>query len=261
MKKHISAVAAVVLSLSLIPAFAQPGGRPGGMGGVPAGPRLSGSMARVFGEHTTFSATLEMQTKNKAGETMTIPGKMASSEGKTRFETDMTQMKGGQLSPEAVAQTKAMGMERMITISRPDKKVAFMIYPGLQAYAETPLQDPDAGRPESDYKVEVTELGKETVDGHPCVKNKVLVTDKNSRTHEFTVWYATDLKKFPVKVESIERGGIVTMLFKDVKLTKPDASLFEPPAPFTKYDNMGALMQQQVMKRMGGGTDAPPPSR
>jgi hypothetical protein len=263
MKKLLSAVVALTLSLSLLPAGAQPGGRRGGGGGggMSTGPSLSGAMAKVFGEHTSFSAVLETQITDKSGETMSMPGKMASLDKKSRFEMDMTQMKGGKMSPEAAAQTKAMGMGQIITISRPDKNVTYMIYPDLQAYAEIPLQDPDAGKPESDYKVEVTELGKETLDGHPCVKNKVVVTGKDNRTNEFTVWNATDLKKFPVKVQSADRGNTVAMLFKNIKLSKPDAGLFEPQASFTKYPSMSALMQAEVMKRMGGAMGMPPGGR
>jgi hypothetical protein len=48
------------------------------------------------------------------------------------------------------------------------------------------------------------------------------------------------------------------MLFKNVSLTKPAASLFDPPAGFKKYDNIQQLMQQEMMKRMGGGMGMPP---
>jgi hypothetical protein len=43
------------------------------------------------------------------------------------------------------------------------------------------------------------------------------------------------------------------MLFKNVSLTKPAANLFETPSGYTKYDDMQTMMQQQIMKRMGGG--------
>jgi hypothetical protein len=43
------------------------------------------------------------------------------------------------------------------------------------------------------------------------------------------------------------------MLFKDVKLVKPEASQFEPPAGATKYDSMMNMMQNEMMKRRGGG--------
>jgi len=145
----------------------------------------------------------------------------------------------------------------MVTIARPDKKAAYLVYPGMQSYAEIQLSNADSAPTNSDYKVETTEIGKDTVDGHPCVENKVVVTDKNGVKHESTVWNATDLKKFPVKIQTTEQGGNVTLLFKNVSLTKPAASLFDPPADFKKYDNVQQLMQQEMMKRMGGGMDMP----
>jgi len=138
-------------------------------------------------------------------------------------------------------------------ISRPDKKTSYLVYPGLKAYAEMPLKDADSAEALSKYKVETTELGKETVDGHACVKNKVVVTDDQDKKHESTVWNATDLKKFPVKIETAQDGTKVTMLFKNVKLTKPEAKQFDAPAGLKRYENMMALMQEEMMKRMGGG--------
>ena len=57
------------------------------------------------------------------------------------------------------------------------------------------------------------------------------------------MWSATDLKNFPVKVETTEGGNTVTMLFKDVKLEKPDAALnLEPPSDYKKYGDMMTMM-------------------
>jgi hypothetical protein len=193
-----------------------------------------------------------------AGAEVTIPGKLTYLEGKSRFEMDMTEMKGGDLPPQAAAQMKQMGMDKMIIISRPEKNITFMIYPGLQAYVQMPPPDPDAAKPASDFKSEATELGKETVDGHACVKNKVVVTDKAGTARQSTVWNATDLKNFPVKIETSDGGTTVTMLFKDVKFDRPEAAQFEPPAGFKKYDDMMTMMQQEMMKRMGGGRGLPP---
>ena len=47
-------------------------------------------------------------------------------------------------------------------------------------------------------------------------------------------------------------------LFKNVKLSKPATGDFEPPASYDKYDNMMTMMQQVMMKRMGGGMNMPP---
>ena len=194
-----------------------------------------------------------MQYKGEsANDTMTVPGKIAVWNGKSRFEMDMTQVKGGQMPPEAAAQMKQMGMGSMIAISRPDKKLTYTVYPGFQAYAETALTDADANKPDSDFKAEITEVGKDAVDNHPCVKNKVMVTDKEGKKREFTVWNATDLKQFPLKVETDHQGKTPVMLFKHQTSTTPEVSLFEPPSDFKRYESMGAMMQQEMMKRMGG---------
>jgi len=152
---------------------------------------------------------------------------------------------------------KGMGMDRMVMISRPDKKVTYTVYPGLQAYVEMPLRDSDAAEAQSDFKVETAELGKETVDGHPCVKNRAVVTDKEGRKHESLVWNATDLKNFPIRIEQTEQDTTMTMLFKEIELSEPDVSLFDPPTDFKHYESMPALMQQEMMKRMGGGAGFP----
>jgi hypothetical protein len=236
-------------------AFGQLGPGGGGMGGS-AGPNLGGSMAKLFGDNKEFSGNLEMGIKSQQGP-ITIPGKIAFSDGKSRFEMDLTQMKSEKMPPEATAQIKAMGMDKMVIISRPDKKLSFMLYPGLQAYVQTAMGEADA-KPASAYKIELTELGKETVDGHPCIKNKAVVTDEQGAKHESTLWSATDLKKFPVKIELAEGGSEVTMLFKDVKLAKPEGGQFDVPSDLTKYDSMQAMIQQVMMKRIGGAAGQPP---
>jgi hypothetical protein len=253
MKTPSLILVSVIVGLGLAPAYSQFGPR------AQTGPQLGGSTAKLFGENTAYSATLEMQaTDSTTGDTTSTPGKVAALEGKFRFEMDMAQIKGGHMSPQGAEQMKQMGMDKMVTISRPDKKVTYMVYPNLEAYAEMAIQNSEAAAPAADFKLETTQLGKETVDGHPCVKNKVVMTDKEGNKHESTVWDATDLKNFPIKIESTEQGHKATMLFTDVKLAKPDASLFDPPTGYKHYDNMQQMMQQEMMKRMGGGMGMPP---
>jgi hypothetical protein len=250
MKKQFSILASAVICLGLLPAYSQ--------SGPPGGPHLGGATGKLFGDNQAFSAGLEMQTTDDSSNNITIPGKISFDTGKSRFEFNLTDMKGGQMPTNAAAQMKSMGMDQMVTIARPDKKAAYLIYPGMQSYAEIQLSNADSAPTNSDYKVETTEIGKDTVDGHRCVKNKYIVTDKEGVKHESTVWNATDLKKFPVKIQTTESGGDVTMLFKNVTLARPATSLFDPPATFKKYDNIQQLMQQEMMKRMGGGMGMPP---
>jgi hypothetical protein len=248
MKKILLLLLAGFLCLNQMPVHAQPGG---GMG-APKGPSFGGSLSKLLGDTTAFSATMELQTKGPSGDNVTIPGKISFLEGKSRTELDMSKAMGPNVPPEALAQMKAMGMDAIVIIAQPEKKLSYTAFPGMKAYFETAIADTETTQATSKYKVQTTELGKETVDGHPCIKNQVVVTDDQGTNHVSTVWNATDLKKFPVKIESTEQGQPATMLFKDIKLAKPDAALFAPPTDFQRYNDYTSLLMQEMMKRQGG---------
>jgi hypothetical protein len=253
--KTIQILLTGVLCLAAISLRAQFG--PGAMGGGGGtGLNLSGSTTKLFGDNKAFSGNMELQVNSPQGP-MTVPGKIFYLDGKSRFEMDLAETKSPALPPGAAAQMKSVGMDKMIVISRPDKKVSYMIYPGLQAYFDKPLQDAEVEKPDSDYKIEQTELAKEKSDGHDCVKNKTVITDKDGSKREFTVWNAADLNKFPIKIQETEDGNLSTMAFKDVKLSKPEEKQFDTPTDYKKYENIMAIMQE-VMKRATAGGESPP---
>ena len=242
MKKSLRMLAAAGLGLNLVSAHAQ-------MGAMPGGPDFGGSLSKLFGSNQAFSANLEIQSTDGSSNLTVMPGKISFASGKSRFEVNLAEVQS-KLMPAGVAdQLKPMGLDQMVMVARPDKKAGYLVYPGMQSYVQTDLSDSESAATNSNYRVETAELGKETVDGHPCLKKKVVVTDQDGGKQEFTAWNATDLKNFPVKILSAD----TTMLFKNVSLTQPAASLFETPAGYTKYDDMQTMMQQQIIKRMGGG--------
>ncbi|MDE3068342.1 MAG: DUF4412 domain-containing protein [Verrucomicrobiota bacterium] len=245
MKRQLLILAAAVSCLGLLPARAQMGG-----GGVM---QYGNGMEKLFGSNQTFSATMQMRVQDgPGGNPTTLSGKMSFDRGDSRFEMDMAG-----LPPEALAQMKAVGLDHLVTVSQHDKNIVYIIYPHAQSYTEmTPPAS--AGLTNADSKLDLTALGKETVDGHPCVKNKATLTDKQGQKHEFTVWNATDLRSFPVQIAMNEQGNAVTVSYKDVSFAKPDAGEFAPPAGYTKYDSVQTMMQGLMMKRLGGGAGTPP---
>jgi hypothetical protein len=178
-------------------------------------------------------------------------------DGEMRAEVDMTQMKSKDMHPQAVAMMKQMGMDRIVSITRPGKKNQTQIYPNLKSSVTTPLSQTQLDMFEKEPRIEKTELGKETIDGHPCVKNKVVVTDSKGKTHESTVWNATDLKSFPVKIQTAEDDTTVVMLFKQIRLAKPDAAKFEVPSDYKHYDDAQAFQQALISKMMSGAGGHP----
>jgi hypothetical protein len=207
-------------------------------------------LAKLFGAHKAFTGTAEITVLNKRGKTEhTAEMEYAFLEGKMRTELNMAKTKAGQKHAAGVEEMAAMGMDRMVTLARPDQKRVYLIYPGLQAYCEMP--DHDGGDNSQPPKIEKEELGKETVEGHPCVKSRVTITDEQGRQSKLTVWQATDLKEFPIKSEMKEGGNTIVTVFKNVQFTQPAASLFEPPTGFRKYASVQEMMMGAMQKMMG----------
>src|SRR5208337_4712248 len=120
-----------------------------------------------LGENSAFTATLESLIKPNAGDPITLPGKIAFDAGKSRFEMNLSGASGLKLPAGAAEQMKSMGLDQITTITLPEKKLLYLVYPGLQSYVENPLPAAAAGT-NQDFKVSTTELGKDTVNGHPC---------------------------------------------------------------------------------------------
>ncbi|HOW68785.1 MAG TPA: DUF4412 domain-containing protein [Candidatus Paceibacterota bacterium] len=228
---------------------------PMGPGTTPGG--LSAGMRKLFGEHKAFTAKLDMVVKDKSdNETMSMGMDFAQLDGQARADIDLSNMKSAQMPAGMGDQLKLMGMDKITSITRPDKNVILIIYPGLKSYVEMPLPKDQQLGAEDKVKLEVTEQGKESVDGHSCSKNKVVMTDENGVKREGLVWKAKDLKDFPVKMQFAEQDTTFVMTFKSVKFNAPEKSQFEAPDGLTKHASMQALMQgsmQRMMQQQTGG--------
>jgi len=213
-------------------------------------PGLNAAMAKFFGDNTAFTAAVTATILDAQGkESITMPMSYALLDGRIRSEVDMTQVKSKELEGSA-ASLRQIGMDRTVSIVRPDKQVVFVIYPSLRAYAEIPMAKDQNGNANQKYKIDSTPLGSETVDGHACQKNKVTVSGADGDKHEAIVWNASDLKNFPVKMQMMQAGVTTLMKYSNIKFDKPDAKLFDAPVGFDKYDSMEKMMQAAIMKML-----------
>ena len=228
-------------------------------GAVVAQPQMGGgapgwnaAMTKLFGDVKAFSARADMRALDKAGkESVNMTMGFALLDEKVHLDIDLSQMKGAQMQPGTAAQLKQMGMDRMAVIVFPAKKSMYLIYPGLQAYVDMPVPN-EEGLADKNVKINKTVLGNETIDGHPCVKNKVVLTDDKGQKAEAIVWNATDLKEFPVQMQMNDKDATVVMRYKDIQLAKPDAKQFAAPAGYGKHTDMMQLMQVAVQKATRG---------
>jgi predicted aspartyl protease len=230
-------------SLALSPAtFAQ----------APQGPTtgLNAAMTKLFGDHSAFSARAEMQVEGGAAGGTTLIMDLAVLDGQMRSDLDMSTMKSAQMPPNAVQAMKQMGMDRIASIVNQNAGTLCLIYPGLNSYAEMPLPAAEAAAAKDPFQMQKTELGRETIGGRATTKYKVTLTDSQGVQQEALIWTAPDLNHFPVRMQMTDKGSTITVNYTDVKLTKPEAALFRPPAEFTRHANVQALMQAAMMRMM-----------
>jgi hypothetical protein len=182
---RVYAVMAVMACTAVSTGFAQRmlGTGPGNIG--------SADMARIFGKNQAFTATADISIADaQHGAPMEMEASYEFLKGNLRTDIDMTSMKGSPMPPQAAAQMKQMGMDRAVNIYRTDKKVMYLMYPGMKSYTEiAPAQASPADKPVAkEPKIDVTQVGKDTVDGHPCVENKLAFTADDGSQHEVLAW-------------------------------------------------------------------------
>jgi hypothetical protein len=240
MKKMICLAVCGLLATGLS-VFAQMGGPP-----MPDMDRAQG-LSRLFGDSGSFSATLNIKIEGgkSNGTEMTVA--YAMSGAKSRSDIDFSKVKSPQLKPADIAQLKQVGMDKLVVISRPDKRTTYQVYPSMKGYLTMPMPaaNPNARQP----GVVKTELGTEAIDGRACKKTMVEITDPDGTKTTFTVWVPTTGDEFPLQVQSVDGAETTTTRFSDVTLAQPADSMFEVPADCQPYKNM----MEMIMKKMTGG--------
>lgn len=208
---------------------------------------LNSAIVKMFGNITGFTANAEIHVMDKSNkETDYVPLGFAMLDGKTRMEINVAALKGAELPPDLLSKLKALGMDTMIVVSRPDKKSTLSIYPRAKAFAEIAMTQSEAAAAGINYEMKKSRLGKETVDGHACERNKAVLTGDNGKTVEAILWNASDLKDFPIKIQLKDKDYTIVINFKDIKLARPEQSDFEAPAGMTRYESAEALMGAQI---------------
>jgi len=262
---------AVALTVSThLPGFAQlPNLGLGNLGNLGGGALATdfAALAKLFGDHKAFTAKLDVRVydeneKDKAS----VPMDFARLDDKMRMELDAEQLVNAAMPGGSGAFLKQLNMDRIILTLRPDQEARFLTFPGIQSTLKNALTAAEKADFAKQPKLETTALGKETLDGRACVKSKVVATDDKGTQTEYTVWRATDLKDFPVQIITKEKKDTVIMRYKDVKLAKPDAKLFDTPADCKEYTDSKEMLQAVMMKMMNDAaaaaatTDAAPPA-
>lgn len=231
-----------VLVASIVPVFAQLDG--------PSSTGVSASLIRLFGTNNAFTAQAEVQLLGKDNkELINTPMTFTLLGNKIHVEVDMARMRN-KLQPDALARVKPLGLDNVVSIIRPEKRTTLITFPKLRAFVKLEMPASEAEAFLTPAKIERKDIGKEKMDSHPCVKQRVVISDDAGHKSEATVWTATDLRNFPVCVATKESEGTVVVRFRQIQFTRAETNKFEPPAGFIEYADMQVLMAGPVMTFM-----------
>ena len=204
---------------------------------------VSAGVVKLFGG-ASFVARADVRVLDtNRQENLRTPVSFALLEGRMQLEIDMTRMTGKVVQPAAVTAYKQIGLERVVSIFRPDKKMIHLVFTGVRSYASVEMSPAEIEATQKNLKIQKTALGQETVDNHPCTRNKVVIKNpKGAVLLEATTWNATDLKDFPVQIAVPAKEGTTILRFSQIQIGRPAAAQFEPPAGFTKYHSPDTLV-------------------
>jgi hypothetical protein len=223
--RFLTALSLVLLSGSAAVAQVLSAGGPSG---------INAAFVKLFGTVGAFTAKVEATVLDQSQtEKVRMPLDFAASEGKVRIEINLAQMQSKDLPADTIAKLKQAGMDRVISLFRPDKKTTYVLYPGTQSYLSMPFSKGEAEAFEKGLKLEKAALGKETLDGHACVKNRVVVKNDQAPVLQAITWNAADLKDFPVQIEMKEKQDTVRMRFTQIRFVKADPQQFNLPAAYS----------------------------
>jgi len=146
------------------------------------------------------------------------------------------------------------GDQKMVMIIRHDKKVVWMLMPDEKMYMETKF--PKEGRKDdlSNYKIEQTTVGPDTVNGIKTTKSKIIMTNLKTEEKMGGFWWTSKegiiVKTDVIAADKNSKERIKSEL-KELKIGRQAPSLFEVPADFTKMD-IGSMMKggsDEVIKK------------
>lgn len=216
----------------------------------PGSTGVSASLIRLFGTNNAFTARAEVQVlagDNK--ERIGMPMNFTLLGNRIRVEVDMNRMRNRE-QPNALAQVKPLGLDTVVSIIRPEQHTTLIAFPKLHAFVKLPMPPGEAQAFLTRAKIARATLGNTKMDGHPCVKQRVIITDDAGKKSEATVWFATDLRDFPVCVATKEKEGTVVVRFRQIQFTRAAADQFEPPAGHSECADLQALMAGPCVKFM-----------
>jgi hypothetical protein len=152
-------------------------------------------------------------------------------------------------APDKTRSEMDAGGDKVVTITRDDLGVIWVVMGSAAMYVETSMTDIEAyaksteGSPDAMEVVEYSEIGRERKDGYDTTKYRVRAEDPDG-DEVLGYFWVTD-ERIPVRMEmdfelkSENRQSHVVVRLEDLSVGPQDPALFEVPAGAQEFDASG----------------------
>jgi len=221
-------------------------------------PKMKAVFSKILADTPEFSANAVVGLFATNGIMLgKMPMTFALTADRMRQEIDVM---GISFPPEWREAMQKQHMDKIVVITQTDTKKVYIVFPGIQAYEEYPI--PDAVLDEmtaraNTVNIKKKEYGQEMIENHLCIQESLLVTETNRPTEIAILRCATDLQKFPIRMDIMTPTSTTRFMFEDVQLKKPDAALFEVPTNYTEFTNSADILSYAKEKYQSSSNNTP----
>jgi len=216
-------------------------------------PFFAAALSQFLSDTRSFSARAELQLPASAtGESVKLSFNAYIADGRMRWDLDLNQ-KSSTVDADFVSMLQQFKLDRVNFVLRPETN-ALIVVPGLKAYVEPPMPRAEPVHFQAQEKIEKlqkTLIGNETVDGVACQKFKLSLPEQKGQAETAIVWQAPALNDLPIKMQIRLGKDTYTLKLRNIRMGKQEDRIFGPPAGFTKYATVEALMQAALSKGLG----------
>ena len=217
-------------------------------------PPLGVLASNLFGPHTAFTALAKVENA-PLDAPATLQLALCRLGDRVWLNMDLRQIPQATGTPIPTGLLSKLGADRAIAVGRLDKSSPWQIrFPKLQAFYEETLtsSNPRFRLLARGARIERTVVGKEDLDGHPCVKHKLVASLKNEREPLGFVWEASDMNRFPIRLDLMLEGQMTTIRLQDVKFGRANASYFDLPAGYQRYKDLQQILLAALQNSLLG---------
>ncbi len=219
-------------------------------------------LAKFLETQGDFSAfgDMEIRRTNNTGKAdyQHFPFTFSVLEGRIRTELDLRNVPKKFDGSGGLSALRQIGIGRIVSVTLPQLRSVHVIFPSAESYVSKSLEIEDSP---GSMRIEKSLAGREQLNGRPFDKYACNLDFISGDKVPVEMWQVPGATNRPVFLRIHQTGSSVTVRFRIIRPGKIPEELFDTPKEFSKYADMGYLMQAASARHEASQSGRPVRSR